>query len=99
PYRLGAAPVIGGYELAGEIARGGMGIVYTARDVSLDREVAVKVMLPGMNAAEFVRESKITARLPHPGIPPVYALGTLTDERPFLAMKLIKGETLDELLR
>ncbi|MBM3983884.1 MAG: serine/threonine protein kinase, partial [Planctomycetes bacterium] len=93
------SPLIAGYELAGEIARGGMGVVYRARDASLDREVAVKVMLPGMSGAEFVRESRITARLPHPGIPPVHALGELPDGRPFLAMKLIKGETLDKLLR
>ncbi len=93
------APLIAGYELAGEIARGGMGVVYRARDVAFDREVAVKVMLPGMTAADFVRESRITARLPHPGIPPVYALGTLADGRPFLAMKLIRGDTLDTLLR
>jgi formylglycine-generating enzyme required for sulfatase activity len=76
-----------------------MGVVYAAREVTLDREVAVKVMLPGMNAIEFVRESRITARLPHPGIPPVHALGELTDGRPFLVMKLIKGQTLDQLLR
>ena len=92
-------PAVAGYELGREIARGGMGVVYTARDLVLDREVAVKVMLPRMSAAEFVRESQIAAKLPHPGIPPVHALGTLPDGRPFLAMKLIRGETLDTLLR
>ncbi len=94
-------PGLRGYTLTHEIARGGMGVVYAARDLSLDREVAVKVMLPRMDADEFVRESRVTARLPHPGIPPVYALGTLPepDGRPFLAMKLIKGETLDKLLK
>ncbi|MBM3982856.1 MAG: hypothetical protein FJ304_21815 [Planctomycetes bacterium] len=93
------SPVVAGYELGGEIARGGMGVVYRARDTAFDREVAVKVMLPRMDAAEFVREARITGRLPHPGIPPVHALGTLPDGRPFLAMKLIKGDTLDKLLR
>jgi formylglycine-generating enzyme required for sulfatase activity len=94
------SPSVDGYELGREIARGGMGVVYAARDLSLDREVAVKVMLPRMSAAEFERESKVTARLPHPGVPPVYALGTLPapDGRPFLAMKLIKGETLTKIL-
>lgn len=91
-------PQVAGYELGEEIARGGMGVVYRARDGSLDREVAVKVMRPGMSGAEFVRESRITARLPHPGIPPVYALGALPDGRPFLAMKLIRGATLDNRL-
>ena len=81
-----------------EIARGGMGVVYAAHDPTFDREVAVKVMHPGQDAARFVIESKVTAQLPHPGIPPVYALGALADGRPFLAMKLIHGRTLaDEL--
>ena len=92
-------PAVAGYELGREIARGGMGVVYAARDLVLGREVAVKVMLPRMSAAEFVRESQIAAKLPHPGIPPVHALGALPDGRPFLAMKLIQGETLDKLLR
>ena len=47
----------------------------------------------------IVRESKITARLPHPGIPPVHALGTLADGSPFLAMKLIAGQTLAEEMK
>ena len=81
-----------------EIARGGMGAVYAAHDPVLDREVAIKVMHPGQDAGRFVVESKMTAQLPHPGVPPVYALGTLADGRPFLAMKLIEGRTLaDEL--
>ena len=84
----------GDYEVLREIARGGMGRVLAAHDRTLDREVALKVLLPGANAERFVRESKITARLPHPGIPPVYALGTLDDGSPFLAMKLIVGNTL-----
>jgi WD40 repeat protein len=92
-------PDIPGYDLLPEIARGGMGVVYRAYDHAFGREVAVKVMLPGMNAAEFVREARITGRLPHPGIPPVYALGTLPDGRPFLAMKLIRGDTLDKVLK
>src|SRR5262245_48836003 len=61
-------PTVPGYRVLREIARGGMGRVLAARDLSLDRDVAVKALLPGTNAARFVRESKITARLPHPGI-------------------------------
>ncbi|VTR92690.1 serine threonine protein kinase : Serine/threonine protein kinase OS=Singulisphaera acidiphila (strain ATCC BAA-1392 / DSM 18658 / VKM B-2454 / MOB10) GN=Sinac_2761 PE=4 SV=1: Pkinase [Gemmata massiliana] len=81
-----------------EVARGGMGVVYAAHDSVFDREVAVKVMHVGQDAERFVVESKVTARLPHPGIPPCYALGALPDGRPFLAMKLISGRTLaDEL--
>ncbi|MFM7151090.1 MAG: WD40 repeat domain-containing serine/threonine protein kinase, partial [Gemmataceae bacterium] len=87
-----------GYELKPEIARGGMGIVYAARDLTFDREVAIKVMQPGMSAATFNREASITARLSHPAIPPVHAMGALPDGLPFLVMKLVRGETLDRLL-
>jgi serine/threonine protein kinase/tetratricopeptide (TPR) repeat protein len=87
-------PTIPGYRVLGAIARGGMGRVLAARDLTLDRDVAVKVLLPGADAGRFVRESKITARLPHPAIPPVYALGTSGDGSPFLAMKLVAGQTL-----
>jgi serine/threonine protein kinase len=67
-------PVIAGYEITAEIARGGMGRVFAGRDLTLDREVAIKTLFPGGDAERFVTESKITARLPHPGIPPVHAL-------------------------
>jgi WD40 repeat protein len=90
---------IPGYRLKPEIAQGGMGIVYSAECLTFGREVAVKVMKPGMSAAVFNREAQITARLPHPGIPPVHALGKLPDGRPYLVMKLIKGETLDSILK
>jgi tetratricopeptide (TPR) repeat protein len=89
-------PAVPGYRVLREIARGGMGRVLAARDLVLDRDVALKVLLPRANAERFVRESKITARLPHPGIPPVHALGTLADGAPFLAMKLVAGQTLAE---
>jgi serine/threonine protein kinase len=93
------APSIPGYRITAEIARGGMGRVYAGHDLTLDREVAVKTLLPGANAERFVTEAKITAKLPHPGIPPVHALGTLADGTPYLAMKLIRGRTLAQLLR
>jgi eukaryotic-like serine/threonine-protein kinase len=81
-----------------ELARGGMGAVYAAHDPAFEREIAVKVMHPRQDGDRFVIESKVTAQLPHPGVPPVYALGTLADARPFLAMKLIAGRTLaDEI--
>jgi tetratricopeptide (TPR) repeat protein len=87
-------PALPGYRVLREIARGGMGRVLAAHDLALERDVALKVLLPGAAADRFVRESKITARLPHPGIPPVHALGTLADGSPFLAMKLVAGQTL-----
>ena len=92
------------YLLGDEIARGGMGVVYCATDTAFGREVAVKVLLdkygPASGAARrFADEARITGQLQHPAIPPVHDLGTLPDGRPFLAMKLIKGRTLDELLK
>jgi tetratricopeptide (TPR) repeat protein len=89
--------------LGEEIARGGMGAVYRATDTTLGREVAVKVLLDrytaGSGAARrFADEARITGQLQHPGIPPVHDLGTLPDGRPFLAMKLIKGDTLADRL-
>ncbi len=92
------APRIPGYVILSEIARGGMGRVYLARDVSLQREVAVKTLLPGANGDRFITEARIMARLSHPGIPPVHALGVLPDGTPYLAMKLIRGRTLAEEL-
>ena len=92
-----------GYALLEEVGRGGMGVVYRARDLGLDREVAVKLLRPGCApdsgaARRFMDEARITARLQHPGIPAVYQVGIADDGRPFLAMKLIKGDTLDVLL-
>ncbi len=94
----------GRYELQGEIAQGGMGVVYRATDTALGREVAVKVLrdrfAPDSFAARrFVDEARIAGQLQHPGIPAIHDVGAGPDGRPFLAMKLIKGRTLDELLR
>ena len=94
----------GRYVLGEEIARGGMGEVYRATDTVLNREVAVKVLQAKYgpesgSAHRFADEARITGQLQHPAIPPVHDLGTLPDGRPFLAMKLIKGQTLDDLLK
>jgi tetratricopeptide (TPR) repeat protein/tRNA A-37 threonylcarbamoyl transferase component Bud32 len=92
------------YLLGEEIARGGMGVVHRATDVVLGREVAVKVLQekypPDSDTARrFADEARITGQLQHPNIPPGHDLGVLPDGRPFLAMKLIKGETLEDLLK
>jgi eukaryotic-like serine/threonine-protein kinase len=92
-----------GYELLGEVGEGGMGVVYRARDVMLDRDVAVKFLrarfrTDGPAAKRFLDEARITGQLQHPAIPPVHQVGALPDGRPFLVMKLIKGRTLSELL-
>ncbi len=93
-----------GYELREEIGRGGMGAVYLALDVALGRDVAVKLLAerfaPDSPAAHrFVNEARITGQLQHPGIPAVHQVGSLPDGRPFLAMKLVKGKTLDAILQ
>jgi len=90
------------YELVGEVARGGMGVVYRARDRELERDVALKVIgaanLDSDTAARLRREARILARLEHPGIVPVHDVGELPDGRVFYAMKLVSGRRLDELL-
>ena len=93
-----------GYELIDEIGYGGMGVVYRARDTALNRDVAVKLLserypADSRAAQRFVFEARITGQLQHPGIPAVHQVGTLADGRPFLAMKLIKGSTLEALLK
>jgi eukaryotic-like serine/threonine-protein kinase len=98
-----ASPPAARYVLGDEIARGGMGAVHRATDTALGREVAVKVLLdkyaPGSGTARrFHDEARITGQLQHPNIPAVHDLGTLPDGRPFMAMRLIKGDTLDALL-
>jgi tetratricopeptide (TPR) repeat protein len=92
------------YILGDLIASGGMGVVYQATDAVLGREFAVKVLQdkfgPASGAARrFADEARIAAQLQHPAIPPIHDLGTLPDGRPFLAMKLIKGDTLEALLK
>src|SRR5947209_6690608 len=92
------------YRFLAELARGGMGVIYRATDTVLDREVAVKVLQERFEVASgaarrFIDEARVTGQLQHPGIPAVHDLGTLPDGRPFLAMKLVKGRTLDELLK
>src|SRR4051812_33707964 len=89
-----------GYLILDEIGRGGMGVVHRARDMTLGRDVAIKVLsdrYPAGStvAARFVEEARITGQLQHPGIPAVHQVGTLPDGRPFLVMKLIQGRTLD----
>jgi tetratricopeptide (TPR) repeat protein/tRNA A-37 threonylcarbamoyl transferase component Bud32 len=81
-----------------------MGVVYRARDVALDRDVAVKLLSQryppdSLPAQRFLSEAHIAGQLQHPGIPAVHQVGTLRDGRPFLAMKLIRGSTLEAILK
>lgn len=91
------------YRILGEIARGGMGSVLRGHDQELGRDVAVKVLLPEHAhnpniLTRFVEEAQIAGQLQHPGIVPVYEMGVIANERPYFAMKLVKGRTLAAIL-
>jgi eukaryotic-like serine/threonine-protein kinase len=82
-------------------ARGGLGAVFVALDAELNREVALKQILDQhaddpTSRARFLVEAEITGGLEHPGIVPIYGLGTYADGRPFYAMRFIKGDSLKE---
>lgn len=89
------------YTIVDEIGRGGMGVVYLARDERLAREVAIKVS-NGMPGADVERrlndEGRILASLEHPGIVPIHDAGRLADGRLFYVMKRVRGATLPEHL-
>lgn len=91
----------GDYELLEEIGRGGMGVVYRARQRSLDRDVAIKFIAAGIadsfNVARFLGEARAAARLLHPNIVPVHEVGSI-DGVHYFSMPLIKGRTLASLL-
>ena len=87
-----------GYEVLGELGRGGMAIVYKARQVRLDRPVALKMVHPGAHATQdererFCREAEAIARLDHPNIVQIYEIGE-HEEQPFLALELVSGQSL-----
>ena len=93
-------PVLGDYELVEELGRGGMGIVYRARQQRLDREVALKLILHGTQAspadqARFQAEVAAAAQLEHPNIVPIYEVGEDQGWQ-YFGMKLIEGQTLSK---
>ena len=92
-----------GFTLVGRIGAGEMGEIYRARDESLDREVAIKVVLADRSEESTLherlsREARAAARLSHPHVAQVHALG-FSNGHPYLVMELVRGEDMDVLLR
>jgi serine/threonine protein kinase len=93
----------GRFRLLRQHARGGIGVVYVAMDSELRREVALKQIQlrhadDPASRARFLVEAEVTGMLEHPGIVPVYGLGTNDQGRPFYAMRFVRGQTLKEAI-
>jgi eukaryotic-like serine/threonine-protein kinase len=102
PMRMGDV-LEGKWRLERKIGEGGMGTVYLAQELALDRAVAVKILSTALAGdeevvARFEREARLTASLEHPNIVPVYAVGR-HHNRPFMVMKKLEGESLSAHLR
>jgi predicted Ser/Thr protein kinase len=95
--------MFGSYDIIETVGQGGMGIVYRAMDVSLDREVAVKVLKEDLRThpqvvARFQREAEAFASLNHPNIVHIYSVGAV-GKIPFIAMEFIRGEPLSDIMK
>jgi serine/threonine-protein kinase len=94
---------VGDFAIDAVIGGGSFGTVYRGHQLGLDRPVALKVptyeiAADPVHARRFAREARAAARIVHPGVVAIYAVGELDDGRPYLAMQLIDGEPLDRVL-
>src|SRR5262245_32414116 len=105
PSSPGALPDrIGKYEVIGLLGHGAMGVVYRAFDGLLERELALKVMLPQVAAdpdqkARFEREARAAAKIVHRNVLTVFDLGYHQDGSPYIAMELLQGRDLLQVMR
>jgi YVTN family beta-propeller protein len=102
PAELAAGSELAGHRIEAEIGRGGMGVVYRARNIALDRERALKVIAPGLAAdaefrERFQREARLAASIEHPNVVPVHQAGEETG-RFYIAMRLVPGTDLRTLI-
>ena len=100
----GAAMTLADYDLLNVLGEGGMGVVYNARQASIDREVAVKMLKPDMSASpdqrrKFLSEAAVTGELDHPNIVPIYDLGQNAEGALFYSMKKVTGTPWSAVIR
>ncbi|HMF12073.1 MAG TPA: serine/threonine-protein kinase, partial [Gemmataceae bacterium] len=92
-------PEIPGYEIVGELGRGAMGVIYRARHTRLEKQVAIKVMLPSAPAERFLREARLLAKIRSPYVVTVHDFQVLPDGSPLIVMECIEGTDLREMIR
>src|ERR1700742_4635407 len=100
---LAPGSVFAGHRIEDVAGRGGMGVVYRATQLALDRTVALKVIAPGLLEDDgvrqrFVRESKVAASIEHPNVIPIYYAGA-EDGIAFIAMRYVAGDDVRSLVR
>jgi serine/threonine protein kinase len=100
---LAPGAVVGGCRIEGVVGRGGMGVVYLARQLELERDVALKVISPELvedpiARGRFLAEARAAAAVEHPNVVPVHAVGTY-DDLAYLVMRLIRGDDLRAMVR
>ncbi|VTU00359.1 serine threonine protein kinase : WD40 repeat-containing protein OS=Singulisphaera acidiphila (strain ATCC BAA-1392 / DSM 18658 / VKM B-2454 / MOB10) GN=Sinac_7396 PE=3 SV=1: Pkinase: WD40 [Gemmataceae bacterium] len=102
PARPAAWPEVPGYQIVGEVGRGGMGVVYKARQVALNRFVAVKMICTDADDVDdrirFLGEAESVAAIQHPNVVQIHAFGQ-ADDRPYLVMEFVAGGSLAALLK
>src|SRR6185503_13467925 len=100
---MGPGSRLDAFEIVARLGRGGMGEVWLARDLKLNRQVALKVLPPDLTqdparVARFQQEARAASALNHPNVGTIHALGETPDGQQFIAMEFVDGETLRKRL-